>query len=232
MSVSGDSVSTLADYNALSTQIAASGYPTGTASGSYSPTNSPQACPPIQLTGDEVWAAGDILPPTPNITACDCMYTSLSCFPASSVLSNSTGIGTLFNTVCGLDASACAGIKANATTGVYGPYVMCNSTQQLAFVLNEYYLHQGSSSGACDFGGQAVLVGGTPSVASTCSAVLQSASSAVSQAATATAGSASGTSSSKNEAGLPPQWGVGMFDIFVGGYLLVSAGVGAAMVLL
>lgn len=236
VSVSGNSVSTLADFNALATQVAASGYPTGVSESSYNPTNSPAACPSVVTSGEFVWAASDILPPTPNITTCNCMYSAQQCFGSNQVNSNGTSIGSLIGTVCGLSNSACAGITANATTGVYGPYSMCNATQQLAYVLTEYYNSQNGASGACDFSGQAVLVNSNPpAVGGGCNAVLASGSSAASQAATATAGSSSSTSSSKNEGGMgPAQWGIGFgaIDIFIGGYVLVSAGVGAAMVLL
>jgi hypothetical protein len=236
VSVSGSSVSTLSDYNALQTQVAASGYPTGVSQSSYNPSNSAASCPAIQTSGVTVWEASDTLPPTPNTTTCDCMYQAQQCFPSNSVLSNTTALASLFGTVCGLSGNACAGIKADALNGVYGPYSMCNSTQQLAYALTSYYNSQNGASGACDFSGQAVLVNqAQPSAAASCSAILASGSSAASQAATATAGSASSSSSSKNEGGMgPSRWGVGlgMSDLFIGGYVLVSAGVGAAMVLL
>jgi len=71
----------------------------------------------------------------------------------------SDGRGDLFGTVCGLGESAgvCAGITNNATTGEYGAYGMCNSTEQLGWALNAYYLAQSGSNkaSACDFSGSA-----------------------------------------------------------------------------
>lgn len=220
MSVSNNSVSTIADFKALSTQIAQSAYPTGTESASYKPTNSPRACPSIQTN----WTASNLLPPTPNTTLCDCMYSSLSCVPSSDVAANSTALGSLFGEVCGADQRACAGFPGNTTTGSYNPFVMCNSTQQLAYVLNQYYLNQQSSSGACNWKGQAQLLSDSPSVASACSAALSSAS----HAATATSSSGHKSSASALRRGL----GWGVVDAAIGGYVLVTAGLGAAMILL
>jgi len=234
VSVSGSSVQTLDDFNALQSQISASAYPSGVSQGSYNPSNSPAACPAIATDGPTAWAAKDSLPPTPNITTCDCMYQSQQCFPSRDVLANVSSIGSLFGTVCGLSNSACAGISANTVTGVYGPYGMCNSTQQLAYVLTEYYKSQNSAASACDFGGQAVLGNTSPSIAASCSPVLASASSAASNAATATSGSTGSSSSSAANPGSvgPFRWGFGAFDLFIGGYVLAAAGVGATMVLL
>jgi 1,3-beta-glucanosyltransferase GAS1 len=239
VTVSGNSVSTLADYNALSSQIAASAYPSGVSGGSYTPSNSPASCPAVATGVATQWEAKDVLPPTPNQAACDCMYQTQQCFPSTQVLANVSSIGSLFGTVCGLNNTACAGISSNTLTGVYGPYGMCNSTQQLAYVLTQYYQGQGSAAGACDFGGQAVLGNTNPSPASSCSAVLASGSSAAANAATATSGSGtsgSGTSSSSSAANPGSvgsfRWGIRALDVFIGGYVLAAAGVGAAMVVL
>lgn len=120
---------------------------------SYTPSNTPRACPAVAAN---TWLASDILPPTPNTTICENMVASSSCVPAASLSADDTA--ALFGTVCGLSASACEGITANATSGVYGDYVMCNATQQLANALNTYYVAQKSAASACDFDGQALVV--------------------------------------------------------------------------
>ncbi|CAK7224522.1 hypothetical protein SBRCBS47491_005580 [Sporothrix bragantina] len=231
VSISNNKASTMADYDTLSTVIAKVS-PSSTAMSAYTPTNSPAACPAIGKN----WAASDILPPTPNNATCDCMYKSLTCVPSDSL--NSTGYGALFGSICGLDSSACAGITANTSTGVYGAYVMCDSTEQIAYVLDAYYKNQNSASSACDWNGQAQVVKAS-AAASSCSALLASASSSNSYAATATAGSTSSTtgssgssSTSKNAAPSVMRNMLTLGDLSVGLYVLVAMATGAGMIML
>lgn len=152
VSVDGSSVSTLEDFNYLSSQIAAV-TPSAIQSADYTPTNTaPADCPSVGPT----WAASNSLPPTPNRELCECMYSALTCVPDDV---SEEDAGDLFGYVCGLDPSSdiCAGITSNATTGEYGAYGMCNPTEQLGWVLNAYYLAQPSASraSACDFSGSA-----------------------------------------------------------------------------
>ena len=72
------------------------------------------------------------------------------------------------------------------STGVYGAFSMCNSTQQLGYALNQYYISQGNSQYACDWNGQAQIIKPAATAAS-CSAKLASASASNSFASTATA---------------------------------------------
>jgi hypothetical protein len=155
------------DFSYLSSQIATVN-PTGVNSAQYSPTNKPEACP----TNDANWTPkSSPLPPSPNPDLCHCMYNSLSCVPANSV--SPSAYGDLFGTVCGLGASknVCAGIAANASSGTYGAYGMCNATEQLGFVLNAYYNANGKSSSACAFGGSATLKSATTATGS-CSSLM------------------------------------------------------------
>lgn len=149
--ISGDNVSTRPAFSYLSNQMQ-SATPTGVLKASYTPTNSPQACPTVNSN----WQAdASPLPPTPNTDRCQCKLSSLSCIPKRSL--GTTQMGELFGTVCGLSSSACNGISHNATTGKYGAYSMCNSTVQLAVALDAYYKQQDSHSSACSFDGMAVL---------------------------------------------------------------------------
>lgn len=151
MSVSGDSVSTLADFNYLSSQLAQID-PTGVNANSYSPTNTAaQSCPTV----GSAWQASSDLPPTPNQQLCECMFNALTCVPNNV---SPDDAGDLFGIVCGLGENTCAGITANATNGVYGAYGMCNPTQQLGWALNSYYEQQaaaGNGASACAFSGSA-----------------------------------------------------------------------------
>ncbi|KAL2135257.1 hypothetical protein VTI74DRAFT_9242 [Chaetomium olivicolor] len=186
VTVKGNSASTMKNYDALKTKMA-SVSPTSTDMSAYQPTNSPATCPELSKN----WRIkGEILPPTPDSSLCDCMYKSLSCVPADKL--EAKDYGDVFGYICSAVPEACAGINGNTTTGVYGAYSMCNAKQQLGFVLNEYYNNQNKAKDACDFKAKATLT--TASNDSKCSAALASASSANSVAATSTGDAASQTS--------------------------------------
>ncbi|EME40369.1 glycoside hydrolase family 72 protein [Dothistroma septosporum NZE10] len=200
VSVDGNSVSTLTDFNNLKTQLA-SATPTGVNSASYSPTNSAASCP---TEGTDWDAKASPLPPSPNKQLCNCMFNSLSCVVASKT--NTDDFSDLFGTVCGYGDTICAGINANGSTGSYGAYSMCNSTEQLAFAFNQYYLSQNKASDACDFKGAAATKAAT-SASGTCATLMSQAGTAgtgsVTASPTAKGGSSgsSGSSSSSGAAG-------------------------------
>ncbi|KAI3400341.1 hypothetical protein diail_3358 [Diaporthe ilicicola] len=159
--VSGTAVTPLKDFQALATAIAGTAQDTANPSiamNSYTATNQPRQCPAVTAG---LWMAAEALPPTPNATLCENMVASSACVPADAVTTDAEKIGTLFGTVCGMDANACAGITANATTGKYGAFVMCTPIQQLTHALNTYYTDQKKASTACNFAGQAKIVSPT-----------------------------------------------------------------------
>jgi 1,3-beta-glucanosyltransferase GAS1 len=89
------------------------------------------------------------------------MYKALTCVP-NNVPEDK--IGELFGIVCGLGDTVCEGIQANATSGDYGAYGMCNPQQQLGWALNVYYNQQGAkgnAASACDFSGSATTQSAT-----------------------------------------------------------------------
>lgn len=227
--INSKSVSTLKDYTSLSSRVNAAS-PTSTSMDAYTATNSPASCPSVNSD----WQAADILPPTPDSSLCSCMFESLSCVPNGDV--NGTVYGDIYGYICGEDDSYCAGVTANGTSGVYGAYSMCNSTQMLGYILDQYYQGQDSASSACDFSGDAVTQSAV--TASSCSSKLASASSANAYAATATGGSATGTGSSSSStstgsssAGMPSAhrafFSIG--DLSVGLYMVAAMGAGFAM---
>lgn len=204
VSVSGNTVSTLTDFDNYSRQIA-NVTPSSVAMSAYSPTNSPASCP---ATGSTWAAVATPLPPTPNQELCSCMYDSLSCVVAPSV--NSSDYGQLFGEVCGYGSSICSGFSANASTGHYGAFGMCNSTEQLALAFNNYYIGQSSSASACNFGGSATVKAAS-SAGGVCSTLINEAggtagTGTVTSAPTGTgagaAASGSAASSSKSAAGV------------------------------
>ncbi|TID14196.1 carbohydrate-binding module family 43 protein [Venturia nashicola] len=219
--VSGSTVSKLSDFNYLKAQMATIS-PTGVQASSYNPTNSPQACPAVQ---SGVWEAkASPLPPVANPQLCSCMYNSLQCVVKSSQAENT--YGTLFNQVCGY-GSSCAGIAAIASNATYGAYSACNSTQQLSFAFNQYFLSQNKASDACNFGGAATTK--AASTASGCAPL-------ISQAGTAGTGTvtsaASSTATKKSAAGMTsvPSFNINLFGLGI--YVSMAAVVGAGMVLL
>ena len=168
--MSGNTVTTNQDFENLSSQIAKVSV-TGTAMSAYSATNSAASCP---STGTDWAAVATPLPPTPNQELCSCMYQSLGCVVTSGT--SADDYEDLFGTVCGY-GSACDGIAANGSTGTYGAYGMCNSTEQLAYAFNAYYVAQSSSASACAFSGAAATK--APSTAgATCSSLLAEAGTA------------------------------------------------------
>lgn len=159
---SGTTVTPMKDFQALATAMTAvnaNASNTGINMNSYTPANVPRACPAV-AQGE--WLAAEALPPTPNATLCENMVKASACVPTDALAADADKMSSLFGTVCGLSAAACKGITANATTGTYGEYVMCNETQQLTNALSTYYTSQKKASTACDFAGQAKVV--TPSL--------------------------------------------------------------------
>lgn len=232
MKIKDGEAETMKNYDTLKTVIAKVD-PSSTSMDAYEPTNSPAACPPI---GPNWKVKGETLPPTPDATLCDCMYSSISCRPAKSL--DKKDYGPIFSYVCENEPEACVGINGNTTKGVYGAYSMCNAEQKLGYVLDAYYKAQNSASSACDFDGQAELR--TPNAASSCSEKLAAASSANEVAATATgstdsASQTGGSGSDDNENAAPgfAQRSMLMFgDVAVGLYVAVAMAAGASMVLL
>lgn len=228
--VDSSSVKEFKAYTALSSRIAAA-TPSSVSMAAYSPTNSAAACPAIGAS----WAAASALPPTPDDSLCECMFNSISCAPSSSL--DEDDFGEVFGYICGQDPDSCAGVNGNASTGVFGAYSMCNSTQKLGYVLDTYYKAQKSASDACDFDGKAVTQSGSSS--GDCKTKLASASSANAVAATATAGtgssggSSSGSSSSSTSSSLATPLHMKSFfsvgDMAVGLWAVMAMGAGAAV---
>lgn len=223
--ITSGTASLLPDYSALSSQMAIA-EPTGVSMNAYTPTNTAQACPAV---ASGVWEAkSSPLPPTPNKSLCSCMYNSLSCAVKGTVAQ--TAYGSLFGTICGFGGGAsCAGIQAKPLTGQYGAYSMCNATEQLSFVLDQYYKSQNSAVDACNFQGAAGIKTSV-SPPSSCSALIQQAGTNGVGTVAASAGAAGSGSSKKGAAANPstPGWQV----LLIGLYSTIAATCGAGLILM
>lgn len=232
---SDGSATKLPDFTALSSQLAKA-TPSSTSLSAYTPANTAaQSCPTV----DASWSASSNLPPIANPDTCSCMLSSLSCIAKSGLTGNRTA--EIFDYICGADKNACNGINANATTGTYGAYSMCNAYEKLSFVINAYYNDNKKAASACDFNGDAKTV--SASSGSNCSSVLSAAGTAGTGSVTAVptgSGSGSGTgsgssssqSTTKSAAGATtiPRFDMGLLQLGV--YIVTATLVGAGMVLL
>lgn len=155
---------------------------------------------------------------------------SLTCKAASSV--KDSDVGTLFGQVCAYNSGRpCTGITTNTSTGVYGPYSMCNSTEQLSYAFNAYYLEQDSSSQACDFAGNAVTVKAAATAASCSSAFAQASITGSSGSSTGGAAASSSTKKSAADALYVPK-SIAMGSYYLVAYMVGMGLLGGAMVLL
>lgn len=227
--IDSTSVSTMADFKYYSSEIA-SVNPTGTNKASYTPTNTVlQSCPTV---GSGWQAKASPLPPTPDANLCECIYEESACVASSSL--STSKMGTLLSTVCGY--TDCGGVSANATTGEYGAYSMCEIKYKLAFALNKYFKEQNKDSSACDFSSSASTKATTPATG-TCSVQIKEAGTAgtgtVTTEATATAGSSS-SSSTSSSAGVPVtiHSSVTVGYVQMGAYIATAVLTGLGMVLL
>jgi hypothetical protein len=172
VTLTGNTVSKLKDYDNFSTKIHAVS-PSSVNAASYTPTNSAvQSCPTV---ASDWQVAPTGLPPTPNADVCNCMTAALKCVAKPNLPADD--LPKLFGSVCGLSASACAGFAYDTAKGSYGAYLGCNDLDKLSNAFNAYYVEQGSSDGACDFGGSATIVA-NPTPASSCESVIASATNA------------------------------------------------------
>ena len=228
---------TLADFSALSSQIAKV-TPSGLNAASYTPTNTvARACP----TEDNNWTAASVLPPTPNEQLCQCMMSTLTCVAQSRI--SEDDIGDLFGQVCDPNiGDYCSGITTNGTTGAYGAYSPCNATAQLSFAFNAYYQDQiennPGNTRACDFNGAATTQAAASASGACASLVDQAGPAGTGSVGTSPGGTGSGsgggasTTTRQGSAGMVtvPSLDFGMLQIGI--YITVAALSGAGMILL
>jgi len=171
------------------------------------------------------------------------MWNALTCIPDNV---STDDAGDLFGIVCGLGSGTCDGIDANSTSGKYGAYGMCNSTQQLGWALNDYYEQEvaaGNGASACDFSGSAKTKAVT-SPTGTCATLISQAGSGGTGTVTSSpsgtgssgssgssgSGSSSSTSKSAGAAGFSAPAHIGFLQVAF--YVSVALVSGAGMILL
>jgi len=230
VSIDGSSVSYMSDYTVYSKQMA-SITPSPINSASYTVTNTVAApCP----TANATWDVSTNLPPTPNDEVCSCMVASASCVPSSDLSADDTS--SLLGIVCGQHGTnACDGINYNGSTGVYGVYSPCDTSDKLVYALNAYYKEQsskGNAASACAFGGSATLR--SPSATGSCSSVLSSASAQATNTASSSPGGTAASSTSKAAgSGVYVHSTLGLSNgVQIALYLFIATATGVSMVLL
>lgn len=223
---------TLADFNAYSSQIAKV-TPTGVRSADYTPTNSARACPTLGSS----WEAVPELPPSPSPEICSCMVQNLTCVANSGL--DATALKTNFDFICDdRNGDNCEGINADAKTGKYGAYSMCDPTDRLSWAFNTYFFDQTNNNpdnnDPCNFDGDAKTQ--SPSSPSSCRAAVSQAgvdvNGVITSAPSGTSGATSGTSTRTGAATSVtiPHFNFGMLQLTA--YLVVAAAAGAGMILL
>lgn len=219
----------LPEFASFSSQIVKA-TPSGVDSSAYSPTNSAQSCPTIGST----WEAVEKLPPSPNEQICDCMMQNLTCKAADDI--SDDDVKTQFDYICNPKlGDFCSGVTADAGTGTYGAYSMCDAVQRLSWAFNTYYFDQKEIDTACDFKKTATKQ--TPKAPSSCKNVADQAGPAgtgvITSAPSGTgSGSSTATPSKKNAAGSVtiPSFSFGTLQLTA--YMTIAALAGAGIVLL
>lgn len=232
--ISNTTVSTRADYSYLSVALATIS-PSSTVMSAYTTSNTATSCP---TTGASWAAVASPLPPTPNAQLCQCMVNELTCAAVAGLAV--TNYQSNFDYICAANPANCVGIQANASTGKYGAYSVCNSTQQLSFVMNQYYFDQPAAgrASACNFGGNATTK--TAAAASgTCSALIaQAGTNGNGTVATPTGNSTSGSQATSSSAGKTSKAGANGLSVLhtgnmqLGVYVLGAVLTGVGMILL
>lgn len=183
------------------------------------------------------WEAVPELPPSPNAALCSCMIQNLTCVANSGL--SAKALKTQFDYICDeKNGDNCEGINADAKTGKYGAFSMCDTSDRLSWAFNTYFVDQTKNNPAnddpCNFGGDAKKQ--TPSSPSSCKAAVSQAGADGNGVITSVPSGASGakpSASSKKGAATSvtvPNFSFGMLQLTA--YVVVAAAAGAGIVFL
>ncbi|KAG8900810.1 1,3-beta-glucanosyltransferase gas1 [Tulasnella sp. 403] len=178
ISADGKTVTTSSDFTALQQQYSQVTFVT-TPAQSAAGQNTQATCPAQSAS----WLASTTLPPTPVPGACQCLTQhAFSCVFSNTAANNTAGIiGDLLNYACaqiGTLSGSCTPIGGNGTTGVYGPFSICDPPTKLSYALSEYFELSNQAAGSCSFSGNASTVANPPANAAAASAAESSCASA------------------------------------------------------
>jgi hypothetical protein len=143
-----------AQFGALNTTTAKSEVFAAGANASPPP---PIPCTPFSYRdGYDVAKGGEgtmspVIPPKPNVKLCTCMMQSLSC-----VKNPTVPIETALSTrkkLCKQNEHWCEPHFGDTHKGVYRPYWLCNGTERVSWVLDQFYLAYNRDASACAQGG-------------------------------------------------------------------------------
>ena len=131
----------------------------------------------------------------------------------------------------------CDGISANAKSGKYGAYSMCDPTDRLSWAFNTYFFDQTTNNpendDPCNFDGDAKKQ--DPSPPSSCQAAISQAGADGNGIITSAPSGASGAKPTSSKTGAAtavtvPNFNFGMLQLAA--YVVIAAATGAGMVLL
>jgi len=155
VTISGDSVQTSDDFNRLRDQYTKVSPPNSPTKDSAGAATYP-SCP----TANATWVASNTLPPTPDLSACNCLENALSCRFTPATTNYSSTVGELLDVGCSLlgqRGGSCADIGGDGQAGVYGRVSGCDPTVKLSYVMSQYYEVNNRDPQACNFAGNATV---------------------------------------------------------------------------
>jgi X8 domain len=142
-------------FNSLAKQFASINT-TGLQPGAITTANSPIPCTPFSyLDGfnikNDSWTIGPGMPAKPNVKLCRCMMRSLDCVK-NPTLPIETAVSRRLQ-LCNQNRKWCESIYGDRHKGVYHAYLLCNSTERVSWVVNQFYLAYNHDESACSGGG-------------------------------------------------------------------------------